>query len=133
MCRSREEAQGVIISHAAEIEVVAREVLAERGFEYSARVVLDEEEYPTRTYDGLCFPSGSYLSCRVMLGEAEGETWWCVLFPPLCLSAATVRGDAESTFIELGFSEEQYKIITETDNVKYKLRFKLLEMIEGAK
>ena len=65
-----------------------------------------------------------------MIGEAEGQNWWCVLFPQLCLGAATVN-EAESAFISVGFTPEQYKIITETDEVQYKLRFKILEALGG--
>ena len=31
-------------------------------------------------YDG-----GYYNSLVVTLGDGEGDNWWCVLFPPLCL------------------------------------------------
>ncbi|UKI29349.1 MAG: stage II sporulation protein R [Clostridium sp.] len=31
-------------------------------------------------YDG-----GYYNSLVVTLGDGDGDNWWCVLFPPLCL------------------------------------------------
>jgi stage II sporulation protein R len=68
-----------------------------------------------------------------MIGNSSGQNWWCVLFPPLCLSAATEKRDAEDAFIAAGLTGEQYKIITETDNVKYTARFKILEVLEDAK
>ena len=56
-----------------------------------------------------------------------------MLFPNLCLAAAT-KGDskqaAEDAFISAGLTPEQYKIITETEDVKYTVRFKFLEVFE---
>jgi len=63
------------------LEDTARAVISEAGYSYDAKVTLTEERYPRRSYDSLCFPSGTYTSMRVLIGEAEGENWWCVLFP----------------------------------------------------
>ena len=53
------------------------------------RVELGEEYYPTREYEGFSLPAGRYNSLRVVLGEGAGRNWWCVVFPPLCLEAAS--------------------------------------------
>ena len=133
-CTSREQAERILGAHADEITAAAQAVVTEQGYDYPVTVLLGKEEYPTRNYENCCFPSGSYVSLRVCIGEAEGQNWWCVLFPPLCLSAASAEDDGtdnEDAFISVGLTGEQYKIITETDNVKYRLRFKLLETVQG--
>ena len=127
---SREEAIEILSRELESIEAVAREELRANGCDYSVRVTLTEEEYPTRNYESMSFPSGKYISLRVLIGEAEGQNWWCVLFPPLCLSAASEKSDNEEAFVAVGLTSDQYKVITETDDVKYQLRFKLLEAIE---
>ena len=72
------------------------------------------------------------MSLQVKIGEAEGKNWWCVLFPPLCLSAASDSvACSEAALIDIGLSGEQYKIITESENVKYNVRFKILETLDG--
>ncbi len=111
----------------------ARATVIEEGFDYEVRIELCEEEYPTKNYESFCFPSGEYLSLRVLIGDAEGQNWWCVLFPPLCLSAATDTASAEDAFIAVGLTDDQYKIITETDSTTYQVRFKILETIEDTK
>ena len=68
-----------------------------------------------------------------MIGDAVGENWWCVLFPPLCLDAAQKKQENEDAFISVGLTTEQYKIITETENPTYQARFKILELLQGAK
>lgn len=41
--------------------------------------------FPTKSYEGIKYPSGNYESVVVTLGEGLGKNWWCVLYPPLCL------------------------------------------------
>jgi stage II sporulation protein R len=128
-CKSKDEAREAVESNLDKIREIAEQTIREAGYEYGVSVSLGEEEYPTKNYEECCFPAGEYLSLRVMIGEAEGENWWCVLFPPLCIDAA---GESREVFAEVGLTDEQYSFITETDNPKYKVRFKLLEVIEGA-
>lgn len=126
--KTREEAAVVLRDRLGEIRAVAERVLRQQGSEYAVAVSLGQETYPTREYEQLAFPAGEYLSLRVMIGEAEGQNWWCVLFPPLCLSAATTKAEAEEAFLAAGLTEAQYRIITDSENGKYRLRFKILEM-----
>lgn len=83
-------------------------------------VSLGEEYYPTRDYGTFALPAGRYESLRVTLGSGEGHNWWCVVFPPLCLSAS----EAEDAFSEL--DEGTRSVIAESDGVQF--RFKLLEL-----
>jgi stage II sporulation protein R len=129
-CRTREDAIEAISAAIPTLTSAASERIKAEGFDYPVRIELCEEEYPTKSYEAFCFPSGSYLSLRVLIGDAAGQNWWCVLFPPLCLSAATDQKDAEDAFIAVGLTEDQYKIITETDSPTYQVRFKILETIE---
>ena len=129
--KSQEDAMRIINEKIDEIEAIAQSAVYAHGYDYSVDVTLTLEEYPTRNYEAMSFPSGEYVSLRVLIGEAEGQNWWCVLFPPLCLSAATEQSANEEVFIAVGLNSDQYKVITESDNVKYQLRFKLLEAIYG--
>ncbi len=130
-CETRAEA----ISRAEEniqiLKDAAIAVVRSEGYDYPVTIQICEEEYPTKKYESLCFPSGEYASLKVLIGEAEGQNWWCVLFPPLCLSAATEKNDAEEAFIAVGLTDEQYKIITESESSEYKVRFKILEALEA--
>jgi stage II sporulation protein R len=110
------------------LEEAARAVITDQGYEYEVSVTLTEEHYPRRSYDSLCFPSGSYTSLRVLIGDAVGANWWCVLFPELCFGAASES--AGEKFIAAGFTPEQYKIVTDTDAPRYEIRFKILELLE---
>ncbi len=125
---SREAAAEIINANRAGIEAAAKRVLDENGCNLGATLEVCRESYPTKEYEGFCFPKGSYLSVKLMIGEAEGQNWWCVLFPKLCTEAVMSPKDE---FIAVGFTPEQYKIITETESASYKIRFKFLEFFEG--
>ncbi len=128
--KTREEAIELVTEEMGALEDTARATISDEGYDYPVKIKLCEEDYPTKNYESFCFPSGNYLSLQVLIGDAEGQNWWCVLFPPLCLSAATDKTSAEDAFISVGLTEEQYKIITETDSTTYEVRFKILETIE---
>lgn len=127
-CEDLEQTRGVVTDNLSLIADEAQRVIEENGYAYDVEVRIGKEEYPRKSYASLCFPSGEYLSLQVLIGDSAGQNWWCVLFPPLCLDAATEAN--EDAFISVGFTPEQYKVITETDTPKYKARFKLLEVIE---
>ena len=129
-CQSKEEAVLLLEENQPFLIATAQTVLQENGFEDAVSIEMGLEEYPTRTYDSLCFPAGEYISMRVSLGEGEGQNWWCCLFPPLCLGAATVKDkEAEDACISVGFTPTQYKVITESDKPVYRARFKILELL----
>lgn len=130
-CKTQAEAIESINAIIPEIEAAAERVVRENGYDYDVTVKLGEEYYPTKSYETCAFPAGEYVSLRVLIGKGEGENWWCCLFPPLCLSSAT-DGDGQSNeeaFISVGLTGEQYKIITDTKTPKYRVRFKILEVI----
>ena len=91
---------------------------AARGRQVS--VTLSRESYPTREYEGFTLPAGRYESLRVILGQGQGKNWWCVVFPPLCLSAA------ESEKVQDVLNGEDLSIVTEEEG--YVLRFRLVEL-----
>ena len=128
-CATREEAAEAIQSNVDVLRLVALDVIEREGYSYPVSVALGDEEYPTKNYGDFCFPSGQYLSLRIIIGEGDGENWWCVLFPPMCLSASSARS-SEDAFISVGLNKDQYGIITDTDKPAYNVRFRILEVIE---
>lgn len=128
-CKTQDEARTLIEAHFPEIQTAAERVIADAGKNYPITLLLDLEKYPERDYDGFCFPAGEYLSLRVCIGDAEGQNWWCCLFPPLCRGASGASSkEAEDAFVSVGLTPDQYKVITETERPVYKVRFKLLEL-----
>lgn len=124
----RAKAEETVMQNIEILRSVAERTVLDNGYDYPVAIELGKEEYPTKNYESCCFPAGEYTSLRILIGEAAGQNWWCVLFPPLCLSAAT---DADA-FASVGITDGQYQIITENENPKYKIRFKILESFSEA-
>lgn len=100
--KSLDESRIIIEENISEIKTIAEEVIAEENKDYAVNVSLDIEEFPVRMYGNLIFPQGNYEALIVEIGEAKGQNWWCVMFPPLCFVDVThtyAYADAES---ELG-------------------------------
>lgn len=114
--KSAQQAQEIIKNELDGIKAAAESSSEGRSVE----VTLSQEYYPTRNYEKFSLPAGKYQSLRVILGEGEGHNWWCVVFPPLCISAAEQEQAVES------MSEDMRGIVTEEDGYEYK--FRILEL-----
>ena len=121
-----EDAKNAMVEVGEKIEVLANGILERENKTYKAKAVWGKENYPRREYDGFTLPAGEYYSLRILLGEGEGDNWWCVLFPPLCLGASQTNDG----FASVGIDGNSARTFTE-DKPKYKLKFKLLEWIFG--
>lgn len=122
-----ENAEELYSAELENIKDIAKEIIVDEGYDYSVTVSLGYEYYPSRQYDDVTLPAGEYLSLRVMIGEAAGQNWWCVLYPPLCVSAAST----EQALVDAGFTPQQMQIITEGNSPRYKVKFKILESVQS--
>ncbi|MBR5497023.1 MAG: stage II sporulation protein R [Clostridia bacterium] len=102
-------------------------ILIENGFDYTSDIYLSKEYFTTRTYGDYTLPAGNYLAVKVILGEGKGHNWWCVMFPPLCLPAAT----PDERELDEYFNRKNSQLIK--SNPQYDVRFKLIEIIEYMK
>ena len=121
-----EEAENIIRENISAIRDSSRETLNLLGEDKSIAVTLSKEYYPTREYEDFSLPAGEYMSLRIMIGEAKGKNWWCVLYPELCTGGAKTG----ETLVKTGFSKDQIDILTGKDKPEYKLKFKFLELFE---
>ncbi len=101
-CDNEADAEEYVCDNLEIIEETANAVLEENGVAYRAHAEIGTFRFPERTYQDVTYPEGDYRALRIVLGEGEGHNWWCVMFPPLCISEITEE-DAEYTsfFAEL--------------------------------
>ena len=85
-CESFDEAVQRLTCAESALTEVATAVLQAQGFAYTAKAEFRREQFPTRVYGAYTLPAGEYLSLIVELGKAEGQNWWCVIYPPLCFA-----------------------------------------------
>lgn len=117
-------AEQVLGAHLAELAGAGQAVVREKGYDYAVRASLGTSHFPTKTYDGFALPAGDYRALRVTIGAGEGRNWWCVVFPALCVSAAS---EWQDTAVSGGLSGEDVRLMAEEDE-GYVLRFKCLEL-----
>jgi stage II sporulation protein R len=118
-----EEAKAWLEAHLQEIKAVADRILAENGFKETATVTVQKETFTTRKYDTFVMPAGVYDALRITVGEGQGQNWWCVVFPQLCLPAVSEGMEAEAA--GAGFSDT----LTGTLEGEYEVRFFLLDWL----
>jgi len=122
----RVTAEDEIAQNLTAITNAATDALSNRGADLPVRAMLTRESFPTRAYTTFTLPAGLYSSLRIEIGEARGQNWWCVVFPPLCLEVA-ISPDAIET---AGLDEAEVALIT-GEGRGLAMRFWTLEMIEG--
>lgn len=121
-----EEARQALESHLDTLADAGRAVVEEWGCDYPVTAQITRCWFPTKEYQDFALPAGEYTALRVVIGEGEGQNWWCVAFPPLCLGAASETVD-EAT--QAGyFTQSQARLVTE-DGPGYVLKFKSMELL----
>ncbi len=118
---TQEEALDILAAHLPELAQAGAEVVGE-GVPVTASIAQDAW-FPTKEYEDFALPAGKYTALRITLGEGEGQNWWCVVFPPLCL------GSVSETAAERAgnFSEDQVRLIT-GESQGYVVKFKAMEL-----
>lgn len=90
-----DDARLVISNHLPELQEIVDRTIRKEGYSYPASVELRATDFPTKMYGTQVFPAGQYEAVRIAIGNAEGQNWWCVLFPPLCFTDIS-NGDTAS-------------------------------------
>ena len=112
------------------IQQIAQDEVYRAGYDYPVEVEFGDSEFPTKVYGNVTLPAGTYEALKVKIGSAQGQNWWCVLFPPLCFVDATTAEMPEKSQQQLkaGMGESEYELITQTDRLPVEVRFKAYEI-----
>ncbi len=124
--KTKEEAAEITNNNIEFLKSVAEEVLKDEGFNYGAEISVGDAYFETREYENFTLPAGNYQAVRVLLGDAKGKNWWCVMFPSLCIPAA---GNQHSLDEAVGENSAE---IAENPT-KFKMEFKMVEIFENIK
>lgn len=132
-CSSKEEVVTLAKEHEEEFKQIAEETITENGFSYPVTIQIGSSDFPTKTYGDISLPAGTYDALKVQIGEAKGQNWWCVMFPPLCFVDVTsgVVPDESKEEIKENLNEEEYDLISETDDNEIHFKFKLVEFFQN--
>ncbi len=131
-CSSKEEAIEIANNNIQNFKEIALNTIKKEGFNYSVNVSIGNFEFPTKHYGDISLPAGFYDALKVEIGEAKGQNWWCVMFPPLCFVDASsgIVPEESKKDLENSLTNEEFSIVSDNEeNVTFKLKFKILEIL----
>ncbi len=85
-CKSVTQVKNVLNEKIPKLEKLIDAFLKQKGFNYNCNIKINNEFFPTRTYDNLTLDADYYDALIVNLGTGNGNNWWCVVYPPLCFN-----------------------------------------------
>ena len=123
-CDTRQKMVSAAQEQLSDIQRIAEQAAMHNGYDLPVTVSVTDMFFETRRYDNVLLPAGTYTAVRIELGEAAGKNWWCVLYPPLCVSAA-----------QTGFTEEEAQIsdslLQQEELPRYRVRLAVVEWWES--
>ncbi len=129
-CKTREESAALFLREKERLTKATADEIERQGFSYPVSLSLEKTYFPTRYYEGIALPAGDYDAVRVEIGEARGQNWWCVMFPPLCFVDGSVsRESAAALTAALG---EDAAILTPNASEDVQIRFKVVDFFQSA-
>lgn len=120
---TKQEAEQVISENLDDIISTAQDVVDNRGFDYKVDGEIVNMYFTNRVYEDITLPAGYYDAVRITIGSGEGHNWWCVMFPPICIS--TSENTAEISDV---LNEEQTELVTDGS---YQYKFKIYELYQN--
>lgn len=107
-------------NHLDAIVNLAKAVIREEGYDYPVIAEVTTCDFPDKTYGDITFPSGRYEALRIEIGEANGQNWWCVLYPNLCFIDAVhaVVPEEGKKDLKKVLQEDTYEMVTATSRFK---------------
>lgn len=90
-----DDARDIIKANIGNFDKSIKKVMEKENYNIGYNIDFGYHYFPNKEYKGIEYDEGYYESILVKIGKGEGNNWWCVLFPPLCLLEAE-----ESTEVE---------------------------------
>ena len=128
-CENKQDAINLVTEHKDDFKQIALDTIKDNGYSYDVNISIGNFSFPTKDYGDISLPAGFYDALRVEIGEAKGQNWWCVMFPPLCfvdVSSGVVPEESKEE-LEDNLSEEEYALVSNDSDTKIQFKFKILE------
>lgn len=90
-----EEARKLIKDNIPELEENITKIFNDNNYNMNYKVNYGYNYFPNKEYRGIKYNEGYYESIVISIGEAQGDNWWCVLFPNLCLIDLEQKNNVE--------------------------------------
>ena len=80
-----EEVRKILNENLEDFHINVEKVMNRNNYEEVFHINYGLNYFPEKEFKGITYEEGYYESIVVTIGKGEGDNWWCVLFPPLCL------------------------------------------------
>lgn len=127
---SAAQAEAILRGNLDRLAAAGAAVVSREGYNYPVVAEIKDTWFQTKEYEDFALPAGEYRALRIVIGEGDGQNWWCVVFPPLCL--ASVAETVQETALQAGMTEQQVALLT-GESEGYVVKFKMLELWEQFK
>lgn len=127
----------MVNNHLDSFKEIALNTIKGNGYNYDVNIEIGNFHFPTKSYGDISFPAGNYDALKIEIGDAIGQNWWCVLFPPLCFvnSSTGIVPEDSKTILKENINSESYEIISEGNKSKntsdIKIKFKIIEFFNN--
>lgn len=126
-----------IKSRISEIEQVANSAIAREGMTDYAKVSFGKFPFPSKQYGNMILPAGFYDALKIEIGEAKGQNWWCVMFPPLCFTE-DAKGKLDDEYVNIlkeELTDDEIDIIINDGEkeIPVEIKFKIVEIFQESK
>lgn len=123
--KSIDESRLILKEETNNIIAICNQVITENGYNYNVKAELSDTYFPTKSYGKYTFPPGNYEAYQIKIGNAKGQNWWCVLYPPLCfvdISHGFVDDESEKQ-LEETLTTKEFNAISGDCNVKFRFKY----------
>ena len=129
------QAKQYVASKFQNIKNTADYTIHQNGYSYSVKVFIQNRYFPVKTYGDLTFPAGRYQALRIDIGQAKGQNWWCVMYPPLCFvdESTTIVSKDGKELLKENLTDEEYQQLFQSSDIEISPSSKLIEWFKNKK
>ncbi len=129
-----QEAAKIADKNLDQICKIAQSEVDSQGYDYKVCAKVGKFAFPTKSYKDITLPSGKYTALRIEIGKASGKNWWCVMYPPLCLTDGIIScPESSKEKLKSSLSDEEYRLVTKENSksIPVEVRFKIVEIFQN--
>lgn len=129
-CENIGECERVAADNLDKIKAAAEEELIKMGNPSAVRAYIGKSDFPTKEYGKIALPRGKYTALKIEIGKGGGRNWWCVMYPPLCITEGNAVISPESAQkLKETLSDDEYRLICDSKSPSIKIKFRIAEIL----
>lgn len=133
--KSKDQSRNILISEEENVRNICLKVIRDNGYDYDVDIQLNKQNFPVKTYGNIVLPQGEYEAYRILIGNGEGQNWWCVMFPPLCfvdISKGEPAYEENEKNMKEVLDDDEYNLVDGTKKEEeVTFGFKIVEIIKS--